>query len=420
LRLFALCFVMFTASALAQPLPAGSPEGGGFSSAGLARIDAFFAREIAADRVPGAVVAIARNGKLVYYKAFGFLDKAAGKPMRLDAIFNLASMTKPMAAVGGLALMETGRLPLKAPLDEFFPEFAHMRVGSATASGDITYEPAQPIYIQDLYRHTSGLVYGARGHTPMHKFYPPSSAGSAINLTGAQFVAQLAAAPLLYQPGTVWDYSLSVDLLGQVIEKVTGERLGAYLKTALWDKVKMPDTGFAIPAEKRERIARPLPRDPITGKAQKVVLLDTPIKFDCAGGCGFGTVGDYLRFGEMLLEGGSLDGERVLSPKTVQLMTSDHLGSAIRNQVAGTEPQRAGYGFGLTVAVRVDDGIAAVPGSKGDYTWNGANGTLWWNDPREHLVVVVGTVAPGPIRKYYREEMADLVYGAMTESYPRR
>jgi len=118
--------------------------------------------------------------------------------------------------------METGRLPLKAPLDEFFPEFAHMRVGTATASGDITYEPAQPIYIQDLYRHTSGLVYGARGHTPMHKFYPPSSAGSAINLTGAEFVAKLAAAPLLYQPGTVWDYSLSVDLLGQVIEKVTG------------------------------------------------------------------------------------------------------------------------------------------------------------------------------------------------------
>lgn len=412
--MLALCA---SAAALAQPLPSIAPEKAGFSREGLARIDRFFAHEVEANRIPGAVVAIARDGKLVYYRAFGFLDKAAGKPMPLDAIFSLASMTKPMVAVGGLELEEAGRLPLKSRLDQYLPAFAHMKVGTAAPNGEIAYDDARPIYIQDLYRHTSGLVYGARGTTPIHKLYPPSSAGASLKYTSDEFAAALAELPLLYQPGTVWDYSLSVDLLGVVIEKVVGQRLDDYLRAAVWSKVRMPDTGFSVPQEKRSRVARALPTDPITGKPQRVGMTpEAAIKFDCGGGCAFGTVGDYLRFGQMLLDGGTIDGVRVLSPKTVQLMTSDHLGSAIKNQVAGTEPQRDGYGFGLTVAVRLHDGVAAVPGSVGDYTWNGANGTLWWNDPRERLVVVAGTVGPGEIRKYYREAMADLVYGAMTQS----
>jgi CubicO group peptidase (beta-lactamase class C family) len=401
--------LLVSSAVLAQPLPVAAPEQAGFSKEGLARIDRFFEREIAENRVPGAVVAIARDGKLVHYKAYGFLNKATNERMPLDAIFQLASMTKVMASVGGLALNEEGRLPLKSRLDEYFPAFAKMTVG---AEGR---EPAKPIFIHDLYRHTSGITYGGRGSTPVHKLYPAGSAGAAAQYTGEEFLAKLASLPLLYQPGTVWDYGFSTDVLGLVIEKVTGQKLGDYLKAALWDRLRMPDTHFDVPADKRKRLARPLPNDPIDGKPQRIAALDQPAKFHCAGACAFSTVGDYLRFGQMLLDGGILEGRRVLSPKSVAVMTSDHLGDAIRNQVAGTEPHRDGYGFGLGVAVRLHSGVAATPGSKGDYTWNGANGTSFWADPRERLVVVAGTAAPGEIRKYYREQMGALVYGAMTE-----
>jgi CubicO group peptidase (beta-lactamase class C family) len=409
IRLIAVCCaVLVWGSALAQPLPSVAPERAGFSKEGLARIDRFFEREIAANRVPGAVVAVARDGRLVHYRAYGFLNKASSEPMPLDAVFQLASMTKIMASVGALVLNEEGRLPLKSRLDEYFPAFAKMTVGEAK-------EAARPIFIQDLLRHTSGIIYGGRGSTPVHKQYPASSASAATQYSAEEFLEKLASVPLLYQPGTVWDYGFSTDVLGLVIEKVTGQKLGDYLKVALWDKVRMPDTHFEVPADKRKRIARPLPNDPLTGKPQQIALLDNPLKFQCAGGCAFATVADYLRFGQMLLDGGIIDGRRVLSPKTVAVMTSDHLGQGIKNQVPGTEPHRDGYGFGLGVAVRLNDGVAATPGSKGDYTWNGANGTLYWADPQERLVVVVGTSAPGEIRKYYREQMGALVYGAMTE-----
>jgi CubicO group peptidase (beta-lactamase class C family) len=410
--------VLFTLAyhaAMAAPLPQAAPESVGFSKEGLARIDDFFAREIAADRVPGAVVAVARDGKLVHYKAYGFLNKATSEPMPLDAIFNLASMTKVMTAVGGLTLNEQGRLPLKSPLGDYLPAFAKMNIGVVT-NGEIKLEPAKPIFIHDLFRHTSGITYGGRGDSPVHKLYPSGSAPAAAQYTADEFIAKLASVPLLYQPGTVWDYGFSTDVLGIVLEKVSGKRLGEFLKSSVWDKVNMPDTTFNVPAEKRKRLARPLAKDPITGKEQNIAILDKPVKFDCAGSCAFSTVGDYLRFGQMLLDGGAIDGNRVLSPKTVRAMTSDHLGNNIKNNVAGTEPHRDGYGFGLSVAVRLVDGVAAVPGTAGDYTWNGANGTAYWADPKERLVVVYGTVAPGEIRKYYREQIGALVYGAMLES----
>jgi CubicO group peptidase (beta-lactamase class C family) len=175
----------------------------------------------------------------------------------------------------------------------------------------------------------------------------------------------------------------------------------------------MRDTAFSVPAEKRSRLARPLPNDPITGKPQDIRILREQPKFDCAGSCAFSTAADYIRFGQMLVNGGALDGARILSPKTVRLMTSDHLGRNIKNNVAGTEAGRDGYGFGLGVAVRTEPGVAATNGSVGDYTWNGANGTIFWVDPKEQLVVVVMSVGPGEIRKYYREQIAALVYGAM-------
>lgn len=401
----------------AGPLPAVAPEKAGFSANGLKRIDQFFEREIAQNRVPGAVVAIARDGKLVYYKAHGFLDKDAKKPMPKDAIFQLASMTKIMTSVAGLALNEEGRLPLKSTLDTYYPAFAKMNHGALSPSGEIVLHPAKPIYVHDLFRHTSGLIYGGRGNTAVHKLYPASSAGAAIQYTGDEFMAKLSTLPLLHQPGTVWDYSLSTDVLGLVIEKVEGKRLNDVMKSRIWDKLKMPDTMFEVPANKRDRIARPLALDPLTGKPQRIAALEASnkIKFDCGGSCAFGTVGDYVRFGQMLINGGVLDGQRVLGPKTVALMVSDHLGTDIKNQVAGTEPHRDGYSFGLGVAVRMNPGMASIAGSVGDYSWNGANGTQFFADPKERLVVVVGTSAPGEIRKYYREQISALVYGAMVE-----
>ena len=399
----------------ADPLPRAAPEAAGFSTAALERIDRFYADEVARDRIPGAVVAIAREGKLVYYKALGYQDKAAGTTMPLDAMFNLASMTKVLAVVSALTLYEEGKLPLKSTLATYYPQFASMQVGVVDAAGAIRNEPAkQPIYVQDLMRHTTGLTYGARGNTPVHKLYPASSAGAALAMTGPQFIETVAKLPLLYQPGTTWDYGLSIDVLGLVVEKITGKSLGATSNERVWSRLGMRDTTFAVPADKRARLAQALPIDPVTGKPQDMRILREQPKFDCAGSCAYSTAADYIRFGQMLLNGGELEGVRILSPKTVRLMTSDHLGHNIKNNVAGTEAGRDGYGFGLGVAVRTEPGVAATNGSVGDYTWNGANGTIFWVDPKEQLVVVVMSVGPGEIRKYYREQVAALVYGAMT------
>jgi CubicO group peptidase (beta-lactamase class C family) len=404
-------------AAFAQPLPTIAPERAGFSKEGLARMDRYWEREIAARRAPGAVVAIARDGKLVYYKAFGTLDPATGAPMPFDAIFSIASMTKPMVTVGALAMMEDGRLALRSRLDEYFPAFAGSKVGKVSPTGEVTTQPArQPIYINDLLRHTSGIPYGGRIDTPLHKAWPTSSAGVATSMTGEEFIAKAASLPLVHEPGTVWNYGLSFEVMGLVIEKVAGKPLGAMLKEEVWDKVGMPDTTFQVPEAKRSRLARGLPNDAVTGRPTAgPQLLRANAKFDCGGGCAFSTVPDYVRFGQMLLDGGIFEGRRVISPKSVALMTSDHLGANIVNEVVGIEGYREGYGFGLGVQVRTHEGIAAIPGSIGDYSWNGANGTIWWNDPQERLVVVVGAVAPGEIRKRHREQVVDIVYGAMTE-----
>lgn len=396
------------------PLPRTTPAEAGFSQVGLDRIDHFFNDEISRNRIPGAVVAIARNGKLVYYKAIGYQDRAAGTPMRTDAIFNLASMTKVMTVANALTFYEEGRLPLKAPLSNWFPQFSNSKVGVVSANGELTTEPVQqPIFIQDLMRHTSGLTYGGRGTTPVHKLFPTASASAAIAMTGDQFIDKLGQLPLMYQPGTTWDYGLSIDVLGLVTEKIASKPLGAILQERVWSRLGMRDTTFHVANDKRSRLARPLTTDPISGKPQAIGILDETVKFDCGGSCAFGTAPDYLRFGQMLANGGVLEGQRILSPKTVRLMTSDHLGSKIKNNVSGTEPGREGYGFGLGVAVRTQAGVAAINGSVGDYSWNGANGTIFWVDPQEKLVVVMMSASPGEIRKYYREQMTALVYGAM-------
>jgi CubicO group peptidase (beta-lactamase class C family) len=315
--------------------------------------------------------------------------------------------------VGALTLNEEGRLPLKSRLDEYLPQFKDQKVGVVSANGEVTLEAAkQPIYIHDLMRHTTGFTYGAPSH-PVGKHYP--GAFDATDTPGPEFLDKVAKAPLVNQPGTAFQYGVSTDVLGFVVEKVSGQRLGDFLKARVWDKAGMKDTMFVVPESQVARIAQPLAIDPISKKPQSVTILRTQSKFDCAGACAFGTIGDFLRFGQMLVDGGTIDGKRILSPKTVAFMTSNHLPASIKNNVPLVEPHRDGYSFGLGVAVRMNDGVAATPGTAGDFSWNGANGTSFWADPKERLVVVVGTVAPGDIRKYYREQMGALVYGAMTK-----
>ena len=410
----ALASIVITA-ATAAPLPEAKPDEVGFSKQGLARLDDFFDREISAKRVPGAVIAIARDGKLVHYKAYGQLDPTSGTPMQLDAVFALASMTKPMAAVAGLTLMEQGRLPLQAKLADYYPAFAAMQVGVPQADGSLKMEAqASPIYIHDLYRHTSGLMYGGRpdSSSPLVRLYPDGTAPAIEGDTQA-FIDRITKLPLAHQPSTEFEYGFSIDVLGAVIEKVSGQRLGDYLTANVWRPLGMKDATFHPAEGQRERLAHPFPNDPLTGKPQAIKLLDTPTRFDCAGACAFATVGDYVRFGQMLLNGGELDGQRILGPKTVHHMTSNHLGPEIKNNVPNVEPHRGGFAFGLGVAVRTSEGLSSVPGNPGEFTWNGAYGTQFFCDPKERLVVVVGTAAPGELRKFYREQVQDIVYGAM-------
>lgn len=403
---------LFAADASKTPLPMNA--GKGFSQEGLKRIDAFFADEIANNRMPGAVLAVAKNGKLSIYKSYGYLDKASNKPMTKDAIFNLASMTKVMASVGALTFYEEGKMPLLAPISNWLPQFKDMKVGQVDAEGKLNLIPAKnQITVQDLMRHTNGLTYGGRGATPVHKMYPAGSAVAALQLSDQEFIDKLASAPLLYEPGTAWDYGFGIDVLGIIQEKIAGRPLGAVMQERIWSKVGMPDTTFDLAEKDRPRLAQPLPIDPISGKPQKVDILTKKVKFDCGGSCAYSTAGDYIRFGQMLLNGGSLDGKRVLGPQTVAFMTSNHLNKDIRNNVALTEPGRLGYGFGLGVAVRMERGLSAINGNVGDFSWNGAYGTVFWADPKEQMVVVMMGVAPGDIRKIHREQLNSVIYGAL-------
>jgi CubicO group peptidase (beta-lactamase class C family) len=408
--------LLMAGQALAQPLPTAAPESVGVSSQRLKNIDTFFANEIERKRVPGAVVAIARNGKLVYFKAFGQADPVQGTPMQTDTIFQLASMTKIQAAVGALALTEQGRLPLQSKLADYFPAFGTMAVGVPTLDGKFTTEPQKrPILIHDLFRHTSGLTYGGRpdGGSPIAAQWPSGGAAQTMG-SASEFANAITKLPLVYQPGTVFEYSLSFDVLGAVVEKISGTALGSHLNEAVWKPLKMADTTFRPTEAQMARVARPFPNNPLDGKPQSIAALTRAATFDCGGACAFGSMGDYIRFGQMLINGGTLEGAQVLSPATVQLMTSDHLGTGIQNRVANVEPHRGGYGFGLGVAVRMQSGQAAVPGSPGEYSWNGANGTGFFADPKEQLVVAFGTAAPGELRKYYREQVQNLVYGALS------
>jgi len=396
----------------ADSAPTAKPETVGLSSVRLERLAQAIRQDVEHGRMPGAVVAIARKGKLAYYEAFGFVDKAAGTPMPKDAIFALASMTKPMVAVGALMLNEQGELLLNDPIGNYLPDLKDMKV-----AGPRGIEPAhrQPT-LQDMLRHTAGVSYGNRGDTPLHKLYE-LRLKNAANQSGAEFLQELGKLPLHYQPGTQWEYSHGLDVTGLAIEAVTKKRLGDFLQERLFAPMGMVDTGFVVPASKAARIAKPLPVDPETGRPQTFRLPVTPWQYDCGGGCASGTALDYLRFAQMLLNKGTFEGTRLLGRKTVEYMTSNQLGPNVDVSRLNEFPveHMDGFGFGLGVAVRTQPGIAGVSGTPGEFMWSGAQGTMFWVDPKEELAVVFLANTPGPVRRHYRELVKTLVLQAIAD-----
>ena len=408
-------------------LPEAPADQVGMSKQKLDRIHDAFKQEVDHSKLAGTVELVARKGKLIYADAVGFQDKEEGKPMALDALFRIYSMTKPLVSVGAMMLVEDGKIQLTDPVSKFLPAFKGQQVNLAHTDAEfarVTYAlvPAdREMTVQDLLRHTSGLAYGEiTQNAPVKEAY--SKAGlylrgvrdfDARDVTPAEEVDRLAKAPLAHQPGTVWEYGLSVDLLGRVVEAVSGKRLADFLDERLFRPLRMNDTGFWVTTSKMGRLAQPLAMDAATAQPIKLIDISKEPKNDSGGAGGISTAADYLRFAQMLLNGGQLDGVRVLSRPTIALMTADQLGARIAPGALPTN--NPGYTFGLGFAVRQSVGIAGVVGSPGEFTWGGYAGTYFWVDPKEELVGVYMSQAPGPLNPYYRRLVKQLVYSAIDD-----
>ena len=426
-----LLVTSFAQAQTGAALPTVPAEQAGMSAKKLERIREVFSAEIEQGKLPGAVVLVARKGKLVYADAVGFQDKAEGKAMTVDSVFRIYSMTKPLVTVAAMMLVEEGKIQLTDPVSKFLPAFKNQRVSVAKPDGEfarLTYTNVaadRDMTVQDLLRHTSGLAYGEiTQNTPVKDAYakagvylPGVRDYDARDLTPAEEAERVAAAPLAHQPGTVWEYSLATDILGRVVEAASGRRLGEFLDERVFRPLRMVDTAFYLPADKTARLAQPLATDLASGQPIKVIDVAALPKNDSGGAGAVSTAADYLRFTQMLLNGGELEGTRILSRTTIELMTADHLGTRI---AAPTTPGELllgtpGYTFGLGFAVRQAAGVAGVPGSAGEFMWAGYAGTFFWADPKEQIAAVYMSQAPSPIRAYYRKLVKQLVYQAIVD-----
>jgi CubicO group peptidase (beta-lactamase class C family) len=390
---------------------ADRPKEVGLSAKRLARLSATFRQDIERNMIPGAVVLIARGGHIAYAEAFGWRDREAKAPMELDAIFRIASMTKPLTSVAAMILAEEGKLQVAAPVAEYLPEFANRTVGAERVPAKRT------MTVQDLLRHTSGLTYATFGDSPVQMIWRDAQPMTE-NQTNAEMVTKLASLPLMFEPGTTWEYSMSTDVLGRVVEVVSGQDLADFIETRICRPLGLRDTGFAATGDRAARVAEPQ-IDPASGARPPMRDVVHPGRWVSGGGGAVSTAADYVRFCQMLLNGGALDGTRILAPKTVALMASDHLppscdyGETARPRFGALAPvPEMGYGFGLGFAVRTAAGRCPLPGSVGEYFWGGVLGTSFWIDPVEELVVVAMMLAPER-RLYYRHLLRPLVYGAL-------
>jgi CubicO group peptidase (beta-lactamase class C family) len=419
---------LMTGTAVAQPIPSVAPEALGLSPDRLARIDRHIQGYVDRKEAAGALGLIARNGKIGYMKTWGDLDREAGKKLQEDTIFRIYSMSKPITSVAVMMLHEEGHFFLDDPVARFLPELAMMKVQTETIDPktkqvSVETKPAtRPITIRDLLRHTAGLSYGVFGNTKVDQAY--REAGILSDRDLKEMVGKLGKIPLRFEPGTHWHYSVSVDVAGRLVEVVSGMSFDQFLQKRLFEPLEMKDTGFSVPASKADRFSvlytpkgQPTGRDaflqppPETKRIEPLVSNELAgfgedTTFFSGGGGMVSTARDYLRFCQMMLNGGQLNGKRILSRKAVELMTADHL-----HNITG---YRSSQTFGLGFAVLEELGRGGKLGSVGTFDWGGAAGTKFWIDPREELIGIF-MVQILPHRTRMGDEFRLLTYQAIDD-----
>jgi CubicO group peptidase (beta-lactamase class C family) len=402
-----------------QSEPVAAPEELGLAPGGLERLSSVMAREAEGGHVPGVSMMIARGGKIGYRRVFGAL-RPGGPPMPGNAIFRIYSMTKPIVTVALMTLLEEGKLFVADPISKFIPELANMKVG-VESDGKLELVAAKrAIAVHDLLRHTSGLTYAFTGNSAVQRRYgeaklftgDPANAKQflARDLSSAEFIAELAKLPLIAQPGDSWDYSHSTDVIGRLVEIVSGKTLGAFLHERIFKPLGMTDTDFYVPAEKRERLAEPFPSDPDGGLPVQLIEMWSAPRFESGGGGLYSTVDDYARFARMLFHNGAFGGTRIIGRKTLEWMTSNHLGPNVR--IGTPTLLQPGHTFGLGLAVRRESGMGQTPGTAGEFFWGGVAGTYFWVAPKEELYAIMMVQAPRQ-RDYFRQLFRTLVYAAL-------
>lgn len=397
------------------------PQTGAISQQALRHFDDYINADIAKGVIPGGVLLVVRDGKTVYQKTYGYRDPATRVAMTDDTLFRIYSMTKPITSAAVMMLVEEGKVALQDPVAKYLPEFKDVKVGvekkgssdrgtASQATLDLV-APIAPMTVQDLLRHTAGLTYGFFGDGLVKKRYLEQNL-MATDIDNKAFSEKLAKLPLIYQPGTTWEYSHATDVLGRLIEVASGKTLYTFLKERLFDPLGMKDTSFDVSdAPRQPRIAEPYPTDRSFGPGAD--FFDPRVKavWESGGGGLMSTASDYMRFALMLLNGGTLDGKRYLSPKSIQAMASNQIAPSAAPTPGPYYIPGPGYGFGLGLAVRTEPGAAPFLGSVGELNWNGAGGTSFWVDPAERLAVVYLMQAPSH-RGRYRVALRNTIYGA--------
>lgn len=400
----------------------------GFDTARLARIDAFLeAQYIASGRLKNAQLLVARGGQPVHYAHFGTL-RDDGTPMREDALFRIASMTKPVTSIAFMQLVEQCKVALDDPVARVLPEFAELGA-YAGGGGALPFAPVQrgaPMRFVDLMTHMSGLTYGFQNRSSVDAAYRAAELDlSRGKITSDEYVAALARIPLEFEPGTRWNYSVSTDVLGIAVERLSGMRLGDYFRQHIFEPLGMSDTAFRVAEGQGERLAdaygyRPGKPPRLIDRAAESRLLEQG-KFDSGGGGLIGTAADYHRFCAMLLNKGELGGARIVAPKTLDLMTANHLpGGADLTQMSQSlfsEANNAGTGFGLGFAMVIDPARTLMPASKGEFYWGGAYSTAFFVDPVEQITMVFMTQLYPSSTYPIRRQLKTLIYSALAESY---
>ena len=391
----------------------------GFSREGLVEVSDYLRNEVATGKIPGVVLLIQQHGRRVLLESFGVKDVESRRPITDDAIFRFYSMTKPITSVAVMMLVEEGKISLDDRLSKFIPAFADAKVAveKQDENGKVvlaTEPAARPITILDLLRQTSGITYGFYGDSPVRQLYAKSNLFDG-DLDNAELAERLAKLPLAEQPGTLWDYGHSTDVLGRVIEVVSGKSLYEFERERLLDPLGMPDTAFKVDDAKRERVAEPLPGE-IT--LSTVRGLGDPVRrrrWESGGGGMLGTTTDFARFAQMLLNGGTLDGRRYLKPETVSLMTSDLVPpeSGIARDHYYFPSGDSGFGLGFAIRV-VEDPLLPT----GEYRWDGAGGTFFFVDPKDDLFAVCMLASPSQ-RQRIQIELKKLIYLALEKQGPR-